>query len=189
MKPTTQSRLEILRETLEKWRHMEGWNRDAVGMAVIQAVGDLDLWDDLAMEGITFKDAGDLTKNTATRAQKIYRWVGCYSEATAQPKKLFFVEQAIVAAMPDDLKIRYLNQVYSGARVCFGAQRSGGMTSTIQAIKSLSKESSEAERAMIDLLDGATAIELQAAEKELGEMMIATQNAITTVVELKAGVR
>ncbi|MFT6910060.1 MAG: hypothetical protein ACJAS1_006788, partial [Oleiphilaceae bacterium] len=106
------SRLDLLMKAINAWLELPKVSRSAMATAVVQAVDDLKLATVLAKEGIAFTYSDDIFNDARVNAQKIFRWLGQYEGQHAVPERLFHVEQALLAAMPVELRIGYLNDVY-----------------------------------------------------------------------------
>src|SRR5690606_3729571 len=87
-------------------------------------------------------------------------------------------EDSILLALPDDLRLAYLNDWLGqfGMRAR-GIHEGAADGCAVTHLKAVSKESAEATSAMADLLDGDTPAELDAADRELAEQEEAVRKA------------
>lgn len=147
------SRLDLLMKAINAWLELPKVSRSALATAVVQAVDDLKLATVLAKEGITFTYSDDIYNNARVNAQKIFRWLGQYEGQHAVPERLFHVEQVILAAMPVELRIGYLNDVYGmvGVTVVVDHMSDAMSLSADDMAATLTKENCDAQVAVIRL--------------------------------------
>ncbi|MDP5145492.1 hypothetical protein ORI98_03440 [Shewanella sp. ULN5] len=174
------SRLDLLMKAINAWLELPKVSRSALATAVVQAVDELKLATVLAKEGITFTHSDDIYNDARVNAQKIFRWLGQYADQNAVPERLFFVEQALLAAMPVDLRIGYLNDVYNmvGVTVVVDHVSDGLALSSNDIAATLTKENCEAQIAVIRLGVAPTRHEIEQAYRELRESRGTTQAAM-----------
>ena len=174
------SRLTLLMKAINKWLELPKVSRSALATAVVQAVDDLKMVSVLAKEGISFTYSDDIYNDSRVNAQKIFRWLGQYADQHAVPERLFYVEQAILAAMPVDLRIGYLNDVYNmvGVTVVVDHVSDGLSLSTSDMAATLTKENSDAQIAVIRLGVEPSRFEVEQAYRELRESRGTTQAAM-----------
>jgi hypothetical protein len=174
------SRLNLLMKAINAWLELPKVSRSVLATAVVQAVDDLKLATVLAKEGITFTYSDDIYNDARVNAQKIFRWLGQYEGQHAVPERLFHVEQAILAAMPVELRIRYLNDVYNmvGVTVVVDHVSDGLSLSTNDLAATLTKENCEAQIAVIRLGVEPSRHEIEQAYRELRESRGTTQAAM-----------
>ena len=174
------SRLELLMKAINTWLELPKVSRSVLAAAVAQAVDDLNLATVLANEATTFTHSDDIYNDARVNAQKIFRWLGQYADQNAVPERLFFVEQALLAAMPVDLRISYLNDVYNmvGVTVVVDHVSDGLSLSTNDLAATLTKENCEAQIAVIRLGVEPTRYEVEQAYRELRESRGTTQAAM-----------
>ena len=179
----TSTRLEILNTYIDKWMELPRTKRINVADQVCDVMIELGLDELLKPLDICFSKSGDIEKDMRTRQQMFFRWLGRYLESKKQTDKLFYIEQAIVAAMPQEIRISYLNAVYSVADIYVGARnREDGQILDIGTVTaSLIKESSEAQVALINLQSKPSRRAAEKAFKELDDHIgqgIAAQNTL-----------
>tara|TARA_R110002124_G_scaffold163667_7_gene331053 strand:- start:987 stop:1580 length:594 start_codon:yes stop_codon:yes gene_type:complete len=165
------SRLNLLMKAINSWLELPKVSRSALATSVVQAVDDLKLATVLAKEGITFTHSDDMFNDARVNAQKLFRWLGQYADQNAVPERLFYVEQAILAAMPVELRIGYLNDVYGmvGVTVVVDHVSDGMSLSTGDMAATLTKENCDAQVAVIRLGINPTRHQVETAHRELRE--------------------
>ena len=181
----TLNRLAILRRHLDKWASQSRHNRQLVAELVVEKFNELHMADHIPGTGVEFSATDDLSHDMRTHAQKLWRWLGAYEEAKPGPDKLWYIEQAVVAAMPRVLRIAYLLEVYADAGVTVAIDVDAGQT--MLAVESVIQEDADATKALVALLDGVDPFELDTAERELMESIGASQAALSHVRSLKRG--
>ena len=174
------SRLDLLMVAIHRWLEMPKVSRSIIASEIVTAANELGLIPLLANEGISFNNTSDPYNDSRVNAQKIFRWLGQYQETHAMPERLFHVEQAILAAMPQHLKLNYLNAVYGivGVTVVADHGFSGNEINTAALAITLTKENSEAQIAVIQLGNAPSRDEVMAAYRELTESRGTTQAAL-----------
>lgn len=182
---TLQNRLALIRRYLDKWAASPRHNRQVVAEIVVEMFDHMGLKEQLAGTGVEFAHGDDAVGDMRAHAQKLWRWLGAYEEAKPAPDKLWYVEQAIVAAMPQEMRLRYLRDVYAASGIAVSVRIDGG--SAALAADLLIKEQSDAARSLVALLDGVDPGELDKADKELHEALSATVSAINYVKSLRTG--
>ncbi|MDP2575349.1 toxin YdaT family protein [Vibrio penaeicida] len=180
-------RLRILNKHISLWLERNGISQLLIAQNIVEQFSQLGLNKSLQIEEISFMDAEDVFTNADTNRQKIFRWLGVADNGTKRsPARLFFVEQAIVAAMPLDLRISYLNEVYDIPGLYIGVSpikmNDELCCSTIAA--SLTKENMEAQISMIELEGSPKSIPLiRKTHKELRESVATSLAAINLLEE------
>ncbi|MBO1894201.1 hypothetical protein HNW13_000075 [Shewanella sp. BF02_Schw] len=174
------SRLDLLMVAIHRWLEMPKVSRSIIAAEVVASVDALGLAGALAKEGISFNCTSDSYNDARVNAQKIFRWLGQYQENHAMPERLFHVEQVILAAMPQQLKLNYLNAVYAmvGVTVVADHGLSSAEINTATLAISLTKENAEAQVAVIQLGDAPNREAVIAAHRELSESRGTTQAAM-----------
>jgi len=181
----TLNRLAILRRHLDKWASQSRHNRQLVADLVVEKFNELQMADHLPGTGVEFSTSDDIGNDMRSHAQKLWRWLGAYEEAKPGPDKLWYIEQAVVAAMPRAGRVAYLLEGYADAGVTVAIDVDAGQT--MLAVESVIQEGADATKALVALLDGADPGELDTAEKELLESIGASQAALSHVRNLKGG--
>lgn len=176
----TESRLKLLVRAVNKWVDLPGKTRAIVCQEIVEALEVSGMKETLEAEGITFNTGGDLLNQMRVNAQKLFRWLGCYDEVHAFPDRLFYVEPLILAAMPEDIKIHYLNSVYgpSGVTVCrLSIGEASDEFDLLKMVREITKENADAQVCLIDHSCSQSKETAKRAHEELSEAL-----AIGTVV-------
>ncbi|WP_394230171.1 hypothetical protein [Shewanella colwelliana] len=173
----TQSRLALLMKVVHRVLELPRMTRFAFAMDVVSAVERLGLKELLASEGITFAQTGDVHNDARVNAQKLFRWLGQYEGQHPIVDRLFYVEQAIVAAMPVHLRMNYLNDIYGsiGVTVVADQRHDSGTLRAVDMAVSLTKENAEAQVAVIHLGIEPSREQVMNAHRELKESAATTQ--------------
>jgi len=171
-----QSLVETLRATVEAWRRSSGsMSREAVAVYVTEAHEALGAE---AVTGIGFDSAGkDVYSRAKSAAQKLYRWLGGDDEQEAKlPANML---PSILAAMPMESRLSFLNQwlCQLGIEVRSIGCHVGERLDVSSHLRSVMKESGEAQLALVSLPSTATHAELLAAHNELVEAAQANERA------------
>ena len=171
-----QSLVETLRATVEAWRRSGGsMSREAVAVCVTEAHEALGAE---AATGIGFDSANkDCYTRAKSAAQKLYRWLGGDDEHEAKlPANML---PSILAAMPMESRLSFLNQVLCqvGIEARAVGRDVGGNLDVSRHLRTVMKEGSEAQLALVTLTPSANEAELLAAAKELVESAQASEAA------------
>ncbi|MGL6010396.1 MAG: hypothetical protein ACRC0J_02625 [Shewanella oncorhynchi] len=171
------SRLNLLMKTIHRVLELPKMTRFALAIDFVAAVERLGLSEVLAAEGISFASTQDVHNDARINAQKLFRWLGQYEGQHPQVDRLFHVEQALVAALPEHLRVQYLNDVFgcTGVTVIADRMNDGHVLHVADMAASLTKENAEAQVAVIHLGDEPKREQLVAAHRELKESAATTQ--------------
>lgn len=177
------SRLSLLMRTIHRVLELPKMNRFGLAIDFVAAVERLGLNEVLATEGISFARTTDVHNDARVNAQKLFRWLGQYEGQHPQAERLFHVEQALVAALPVDLRVAYLNDVFGCAGVTVIADQisDGHVLHVADMAAQLTKENAEAQIAVIHLGAAPSCDELLKAHQELKESAATTQGSITAL--------
>ncbi|MEM6190492.1 hypothetical protein [Shewanella scandinavica] len=171
------SRLNLLMKTIHRVLELPKMTRFALAIDFVASVERLGLSEVLAAEGISFASTQDVHNDARINAQKLFRWLGQYEGQHPQVDRLFHVEQALVAALPEHLRVQYLNDVFgcTGVTVIADRMSDGHVLHVADMAASLTKENAEAQVAVIHLGDEPKREQLVAAHRELKESAATTQ--------------
>ncbi|ABS09496.1 hypothetical protein [Shewanella baltica] len=171
------SRLNLLMKTIHRVLELPKMTRFALAIDVVAAVERLGLSEVLTAEGISFASSQDVHNDARINAQKLFRWLGQYEGQHPQADRLFHVEQALVAALPEHLRVQYLNDVFgcTGVTVIADRMSDGHVLHVADMAASLTKENAEAQVAVIHLGCEPKREQLVAAHRELKESAATTQ--------------
>lgn len=165
------TKLTTLMHYVNLWKQRVG-SRESVAIAIVESHYELGL--DI-VTGITFDTRGDSFKAAKTAADRIFRWLDDQTkEGVLMPANF---ELSILAAMPQDLVLQYLNE--SLCVVGFVATPKvscvGGESCFTTITQKQHKESSEATTANMSIGPNSTLEELEAAKKENLETLAKVQ--------------
>ncbi|MGE4259982.1 hypothetical protein [Shewanella sp.] len=176
------SRMALLESAVHRWLELPKVSRRVLAAAVVDAAKQLGFTELLAAEGITFANTADPYNDGRINAQKIFRWLGQYEENNPMPERLWHVEQVLLAAMPLDLRLQYLNAVYAVCRVTVVAD---GVSDGVVVARgymamaaAMTKENAEAQVAVIDLGAEPSKQQVVQCHQELRESRATTQASI-----------
>ena len=177
------SRLDLLMVAVNRWLEHPKASRSKITAEIVQAAEDFGLTKQLANEGITFNRTDDIYNDMRVNAQKIFRWLGQYEGVHPFHDRLWHIEVAILGAMPEELRLAYLNDVYGviGALVC-ARQQDGQNIDATRMAASLTKEQMEAQVSVIELGDRPDLWAAQTAHREVSEA-VATGTAVLGELE------
>lgn len=178
-----QSRLSLLMKTIHRVLELPKMSRAGLAMDFVAAVDRLGLNEVLASEGISFARTDDVHNNARVNAQKLFRWLGQYEGLHPQADQLFYIEQPLVAALPEHLRVQYLNDVFgcTGVTVIADRMSDGHVLHVADMAAQLTKENSEAQIAVIHLVANPNKDEVQRAYKELKESAATTQGSMAAL--------
>lgn len=168
----------LLLAHINAWRKSEGWSRETVVAAIVDAherIGGP------ATTGIRFEPpTTDVFERMKVNADRVFRWLDDSSKDTNLLPANFI--PSILAAMPDDVRMHYFDDLLRpfGASARRTADCSGD-ADFLCLLRGVLVENSDAQRALADLVDGATTSELVTAQRELSESLHSTQKALDAV--------
>ena len=145
----SQTRLDTLLKYVFQWLG-SGAQQKHIGYEVGQAFEALGFQPKLRNLDITFDTYSDPSEQGRKNGKKLMRWLGMDSDHVANRERLFEVEPIIVAAMPEDLRKAYLNDIYgcAGVSVICASQINGEFDPHSLAAAA-TKESAESVCAML----------------------------------------
>lgn len=169
---------------VNRWRKANGWSRETVSHVIV------DVHRKTGGEEITGIVFGGGHRDTFTRhknaADRIFRWLDDSTKDSNLLPANFVL--SILAAMPMDLRVACLNDLLRSLSVAvrpFVACQD--RFDAADMLRRVIKEQSEAEMALVDLVDGATD-ELMRASKELSDVIVVVtevQRKIETAIRKK----
>ena len=170
------NRLDILKLYIERWAKEKKLSRQAIAMDIVDEFMKAGLDQATADEDIFFHNNGDAYTVANAAQQKIFRWLGILADGEKRCiTKLFFIEQAIVSAMPAHLRVDYLNEIYLNARISAPLESDCEETNVKEMLVSMTKENAEAQVAVIQLPDNPTLLQLKGTRKEVAEAVSSNQ--------------
>jgi len=160
------SRIAILLEYVDQWRKSMDWSRETVCEQIVEAHYRIGA-DRLTQ--VKFDRTGDLVTIQKNNADRIYRWL----DDKSKDRNLLCAnfEDSILAALPAHIRLAYLNEILSRFDlVAHGVEDvEGNAPNFTNGLVRIARETSEAQGAVANLIDGATYTELTKAERELAE--------------------
>lgn len=164
------SRVQQLNIAIRQWADTLSVRRHVIAAAIIEKVEQIGLTQILADEGITFNKTNDAYNDMRVNAQKIFRWIDPECDHYKNYQAVLLIEEAIVAAMPQDIRTKYLNAVYtdSGTYITKIRPSTEKLNAELVAI-AVHKENSEALTAILNLKIIKTDKEAIRTHKELME--------------------
>jgi hypothetical protein len=167
------TKLSILLDYVDEWRARAG-SREAVALSIVEVHVGLGMNEIPKME---FSQRGDAFTRGKNAADRIFRWLDDKTkDGTLMPANF---ETSILAAMPEDLRVAYLNDVLAPLGLvvepvvaCSDRQLDG-----VQHLVAVSRESSEATSALAEVVSAPTLHNLRNAERELADADGAIQKA------------
>ncbi|MGY6129131.1 hypothetical protein ACW9YV_27865 (plasmid) [Paraburkholderia strydomiana] len=157
------TKLSILMDHVDAWRQRLG-SREAVALEIVAAHK---AWGGDRLPKLDFDMSGDTFTCAKNAADRIFRWLDDKSKDVNFLPANF--ERSILAAMPDDLRMSFLNEYLAPfGLVVHGIEAKATMNATAHLVR-IAKESADAQGAIANLIDGATPAELLTADRELGE--------------------
>ena len=182
-----QSRLKHLNIAINRWLELPKASQAKICEEIIQSAHAMGLTNVLAEEGITFNHTDDVYNDMRINAQKIFRWLG-RGDCHAMPDRLFHLEPAILAAMPDELKLTYLHEVYgqTGVVIC-PRQESDKVMNSAHMAASLIKEQMEAQLSVVELGADPSFEKAKRAHKEVSEAVATGTEALNSLEQAHPG--
>ena len=184
-----QSRISLLKAALDQWRAIPRISQSVIAVEVVGKINELGFKEVLAAMGISFAETGDHYHDARVNAQKLFRWFGESDEGIYQNfDAIWQIEQPLVAAMPDEIRNRYLTSIWSvtGAHVTKSCEIEGtdGEINFTTLINNAIKESAEGLMAIVELPKSSTFEELNRHEQEICESIAAFQSAHEVVIQM-----
>lgn len=160
------SRIATILEYVDQWRRSMDWSRETVCEQIVEAHYRIGA-DKLTQ--VKFERSGDLVTIQKNNADRIYRWLDDKSKDRNLLCSNF--EMSIFAAMPAAIRLACLNELYAPLGLCMkGVEVADNNTlNATTHLVAIAKETSEAQGAIADLIDGASPAELAKADRELAE--------------------
>ena len=180
----TRTRFERLTIAIDAWLKESDVDRQIITILVAEHAKQLGFTQLLASEGITFNEGGDPSDNIRANAQKFFRWLGYSQDSKPKPGYLFALERIIVAAMPEHIRLDYLNDVYGMAGVTAvsklpAARDDDFVADDISA--ALTKEHAEAQISIIKMGSDPSLTQAKKAKRELSEAIAMGQCALSAI--------
>ena len=173
------TKLSMLMKYVERWKQQVG-SRESIAVSIVEKHYELGLD---VVTGITFKREGDAFTQAKNAADRIFRWLDDKTKDTNLMPVNF--EHSLLAAMPDELLLQYLNEVLLPVgfvsfqkRHCVGAE-----LDPVTMAREQHKESSEATTANLALHENSSVEALEAALKENLESLAKNRMAVSYLTQ------
>lgn len=182
------SRLQCLVKAINTWLELPKTSRSIITADIVESVERLGLTEPLAEQGIAFASSDNPYNDMRVNAQKLFRWLGLYTECETNPERLFFVEQAIVAALPESIRLDYLADIYGRCDVCFSPvlKAESHDIDAVHMATYLMKEQGEAQLAVVKLQEEYSEQQLEDAIKEVSEGISAGNQTLQILVKARS---
>jgi len=178
------SRADILNSFILEWYKVE--TKQNVGISIVEAVVACGLTTTLADLDITFSASGHVEKDSHANTQKIQRYLGMNTDSNINRGNLLELETPIVKAMPQCLRIQYLNECYSicDVQIAPSCKSADNIVDLNLILQSMIKEDAETYVALISITQGDTTMKtLKHFKTELQESIGIKTAALKTVDE------
>lgn len=171
MRNNSHTLISTVRDAVNAWRKSQSWSRETVSQHIVETYHRLD--GDQVTDLRFDPETRDAYERTKVMADRIYRWLDDDTKDTNLLPANFL--PYILAALPMDIRIECVDQLLGPTGLCVhipGTKPAADLTHVLQATL---KEGGEAQAALVNLLDGATLLELQKGQRELTEAIGAFQ--------------
>lgn len=153
----------IIRRHIEAWRKENQWSRETVAGEVMKSHAAIN---GTVNSGIELESKADTFETLKINAQRIYRWLDDVTKDINLMPLNFL--PTILATMPHRIRIRCVNEILLPLDLtCRPILRVAKNKVDVTHLQELIRESSEAQQAVVELMDGATREELIKAHNEL----------------------
>jgi hypothetical protein len=180
---THQTLVTIVQSHINDWRKSSNWSRETTAMTIIEAHERFG-YDKIS--SIVFDPpTRDTFERARVNADRIFRWLDDHTKDSNLLPLNFL--PSVLSALPADRRVALLNDLFRkcGVLVIAAVQDSPALDA-VGMLRSLLAETSDATKAVAELVDGATTAELVAAQKELTEALVSTQAALNSVTSALA---
>jgi hypothetical protein len=167
MRNQSHTLISTFRDAVDQWRRRVGWSREAVVDAIVR---EHDAHDAGAITGIRFdSNPADTFESMKNNADRVFRWLDDVSKDRNLLPANFL--PTILAALPLDLRLHCANALLrqGGLEARGSDDLEPASFDAARDLKSMTKESAEAQIAMIGLGEHSTIEELEAGLREVEE--------------------
>lgn len=184
-----QSRINLLRSSIKQWLEIPKVSRQVLAVEIVEKINNLGFKETLSDMGISFANSGDHYHDARVNAQKLFRWLGESDDGIyTSHDSLWHIEQAIVAAMPEGIRIGYLNAVWSitGSHITKSCKSSECAEEVHfpTLLINIIKECSEGQVAVAELPHATSRAELESHLKEVSESIASFQYAYEVIKKM-----
>jgi hypothetical protein len=179
MRNESQTFIGIIKTHVIEWRKREGWSRETVVQAIIETHARLN---GPQITGIRFEpNTTDAFERQKVNADRVFRWLDDDTKDNNLLPANFI--PSVMAAMPTDIRLHCAEDFLRpmGITVHFEDKQADGLLNATSHLVKIARETSEAQLAVADLIDGATPTELATADRELAEAEEAIRSARSDV--------
>lgn len=176
--PHTKTAISIVRDHVEDWRRANHWSRETAADMIVQAherIGGPRL------TGVKFSPpTTDTFERMRVNADRIYRWL----DDSSKDKNLLTLNflWSILAALPSDRRLHLVDALLAPVGLACRAMADGADEDTTHAVvlhfQAVVADSSAANVAMSNMLDGIHPGEPEEAKKKLSRMAVTVQRAL-----------
>jgi hypothetical protein len=168
--PHNQGIASVLRAEIESWRRAGNISREAVAAMVMDAHAALG---GEAVTGVDFSFVGDTYTQAKKGAQKLFRWLDADGTLPAG------MVQSILAALPLDLRLHCINQMFRplGVEARSLEPVTPARFDGLSHLQAMIKENSEAQSAVVVAASSKSPDAIRAAIKEVSESIQADVDA------------
>lgn len=167
MRHESQTFIGIIKTHVIEWRKREGWSRETVVQAIVETHERLN---GPQITGIRFEPSTtDAFERQKVNADRVFRWLDDETKDNNLLPANF--TRSIMAAMPTDIRLHCAEELLRPLGITahlVDGQANGFLNATHHLVK-IARETSEAQGAIANLIDGATPFELATADRELAE--------------------
>ena len=180
----TQNPTDLLLVYMNKWRYLVNVGRKGVSASLLSHARKFKT----ALYGLGVRhllDNPDITEHDVKMfGQRLYRNLGAYPPQKADARKFFDLLPVIVAEMPENLRVEFLNKFFKDAGLVFHSTKtftSEGRLSVSDALKYVNERSSSLLDGLLDLADGIDPGELEAAHNQAKQLLSVVLSVLLTV--------
>lgn len=167
MRNESQTLIGILKTHVIEWRKRESWSRETVVHAIVETHERLN---GPQVTGIRFEpNTTDTFERQKVNADRVFRWLDDDTKDNNLLPANFI--PSILAAMPTDIRLHCAEELLRplGITAHLANQATGGLLNATSHLVKIARETSEAQRAVADLIDGVTPPKIAIASRELAE--------------------
>lgn len=152
-----------LRDAIEAWRKENGWSRETVVMAILEAHISIDAE---TTTGIVFDpQTRDTFERAKVNADRVFRWLDDVTKDSNTCPANFI--PSILAALPVDRRLALVNRWLMPLGISCRSVNEKSLASEVQCFKGLVLSAASAQSAVANLLDGVDPGELEQAQEAL----------------------
>lgn len=161
--------IDCLKRYIRLWKRRTGFSDATICDLIVTGHNESGL---AAKTGIRFSPgSADEYNRQKANAARIMRMLNDEPHTEFESVQLFNMLPSILKAMPEDLRIGFLNEYLAPVNLTVRGidQQYSSVLNAASHLVKIARETSEAQAAVADLIDGASQGELQQADRELAE--------------------